>query len=67
MLRHDGQSGSIPVQAVDAAEDERTVLLLKIVCESIRQGIVLIIHGRVDRHSCRLVDHHKVRVLVDNI
>ena len=34
MLRHDGQSGSIPVQAVDAAEDERTVLLFKIVREA---------------------------------
>lgn len=39
MLRHDGQSGSIPVQAVDAAEDERTVLLFKIVCEGIRQEL----------------------------
>ena len=67
MLRHDGQSGSIPVQAVNTAEDERTVLLFKIVREGIRQGIVIIVHGRVDRHSRRLVDHHKVRILVDNI
>ena len=53
MLRYDGQSGSIPVQTVDAAEDKGQFCCCKIVCEGIRQGIVIIVHGRVDQHACR--------------
>ena len=67
MLGYDGQSGGIPVQTINTAEHKRTVLLCKIIGKAVCQGIVIIVHGRVDRHACRLIDHHEILVLVDDI
>lgn len=67
VLRNERKPGGIPVQTVDAAEDKRTVLLRKIVGKSVGERVVVIVHGRMDRHSGRLMNHHQVLILINNI
>ena len=56
MLGYDSQTGSVPVQTVTATEDERFSLFLIIPCERIGKGIIIIVHGRMNRHTGRFVD-----------
>lgn len=58
MLGNERKSGGITVQTIDAAEDERAVLPLKIAGKSVSKGVVVIVHGRMDWHSGRLINHH---------
>ena len=67
MLGYNRKSGGIPVQTINTTEHKGTVLLCKIIGKAVCQGIVIIVHGRVDRHACRLIDHHEILVLVDDI
>lgn len=63
----EGKTGGVPVKAVDAAENKGNTLLVKIPCERIGNCVVVVPHGRVDRHSGGLVDDHEVFILVDLI
>ena len=67
VLCNERKSGGITVQTIDAAEDERAVLLFKIAGKSISKRVVIIVHGRMDRYSGRLVNHHQIFILINNI
>ena len=67
VLCDEGKAGGVPIKAVDAAEDKGNALLLKIPCESVCNCVVIVPHGRMDRHSGGLVDDHEVFILIDNI
>ena len=66
MLGDDGQSGSIPVQTVRAAENKRLSLLLIVPGKRIGERIVIVVHGRMDRHPGRFVDNENIFVFIDD-
>ena len=67
VLGNQSKTGGITVQTIDAAEDERAVLPLKIAGKSVSERIIVIVHGRMDWHSGRLVNHHQIFILINNI
>ncbi len=52
---------------VPAAEDKRLSLILVVPCQGIGQRIIVVFHGRMDGHSCRLVDHQDVFIFINNV
>ena len=67
MLGHHGDPGSVPVEPVAAAEDERLSLLLIVPCKGVCHRVGVMAHGWVDRHSGRFVEDDQIFVLINNI
>ena len=61
-----GQPGGVSIQTVGAAEDKWLSLILVIPHKGVCQRIAVVVKGRVDRHSGRLVYHENVFVFVNN-
>ena len=64
---YDQQTGGVPVQAVDAAENIGDSLFLKIQGDSVGKRIGRMADGGVDGHAGGLADNQKVAVLKDNV
>ena len=67
VLGNQSKTGGVPVQTVDASEDKRAVLLFKIICQSVGKRVVIVVHGRMDRHTGRLIYHHQIFILIKDI
>ena len=67
MFGNNGQSGSIPVKTVCAAEDKGLSLLRVVPHQSICQGVFIIVQRRMDRHSGRFVDNKDIIVFIYNM
>ena len=52
---------------VPAAEDKRLSLILVVPCQGIGQGVIVVFHGGMDRHSGRFVDHQDVFIFINNV
>ena len=66
VLGQNQKTSSIPIQAVYNAEGKWKSILVKIPGRAVGEGVVMISLGRMDWHSCRLIQDHQVFILINN-
>ncbi len=66
MTSQQEQPGGIPIQTVDAAVDEGLSPALKVVCQTVGQGIGIIARGGMDGGVGWLVHYQQVLVFIDD-
>ena len=60
------EAGGVTVKAVTAAERKRDSLLLVIPDQGVGQGVSVIVHGGVHRHTGGFVDEQDVLIFIEN-
>ena len=63
---YDGKARSIPVQPVAAPENEGFLLFPEIPGQSIGQGVVRVLEGRMQGHAGRFVHDHQIFIFIED-